>query len=56
MIDTDYGINTKAICDIPTNLMHIAAFLYSDLYKKFYLLKKILLQKFITFTCIGSFA
>ena len=30
MIDTDYGINNKAICDNPTKLMHIPAFLYSD--------------------------
>jgi hypothetical protein len=26
MIDTDYGINNKAICDNPTKLMHITAF------------------------------
>ena len=30
MIDTDYGINNKAMCDNPTKLMHITAFLYSD--------------------------
>jgi hypothetical protein len=39
MIDTDYGINNKAIYDIPANLMHIAVFLFSDLYKKIYLSK-----------------
>lgn len=30
MIDTDYGISNKAICDNPAKLMHITAFLYSD--------------------------
>lgn len=30
MIDTDYGINNKAMCDNPTKLMRITAFLYSD--------------------------
>jgi hypothetical protein len=39
MIDIYYGINNKAILDVPTKLMHIAAFLYSDLNKKFHLLK-----------------
>jgi hypothetical protein len=33
MIDTYYGIDNKAICDNPTKLMHITAFLYSDLNK-----------------------
>ena len=39
MIDTDYGINNKAICYIPTKLMSTTAFLYSDLKKKFHLIK-----------------
>ena len=39
MIGTDYGINNKAMCDIPNKLMHITVFLYSGLNKKFHLLK-----------------
>jgi hypothetical protein len=34
MIDTDYGINNKAIINISPILMPITAFLYSDLNKK----------------------
>jgi len=39
MIDTDYGINNKAITNISPKLMPITAFLYSDLNKKIHLLK-----------------